>query len=168
MLSHKIIHAQIAAICYEREARGEPVFELYACDSLHDVPDGALCIHSDIVLKEDDELPDFKRVAHEPLMLATDETYQFIMLHKEGSLNLFDLNNLDCNWKTNEDEDDEPEEYYVLVIKDLNFALTDSRASAITHTVISAVGKQMSEKLDKLAFDILTSQPSHPKKLEFL
>jgi len=161
MLSPKIIHAQIAAICYEREARGEPVFELYAADGLHDVHDGALCIHSDIVLKKDDDLPDFKRVAHESLMIATDDTYQFIMLHKDSSLNQFDLNDLYYNWQTDQDDDDEPTEHYVLVIKDLNFAFADSRASAVTQTGQRVVR----EMINTLAFDELKPEP---KKLEFL
>lgn len=125
MFLPKAVYAQIADICYERERRGEPAYEIHkGRDQIRHIPLGAICFIPDLQLKEGDSIPQFARIQHEPVLIATDDISTFVYINTDyNNIQMFNIENkMSSNYENND--------YYVLVVHGLNFLFSDGLAPA--------------------------------------
>lgn len=154
MFLPKAVYAQIADICYERERRGEPAYEMrVGREQLHRVPLGSICFIPDLRLKKGDPVPQFARIQHEPVLIATDNASTFVYVDANcGDFQMFDI---DEEMEPNHEDD----EHYILVVHGLNFLFSDTSAKPPSLAVqqqsiadhLKNAAKRSQQLADKLA-----------------
>lgn len=128
MFLPKAVYAQIADICYERERRGEPAYEIRrGQEQIRSIPMGSLCFAPDLHLSEGEPAPLFARIQNEPILIATDDVDTFVYLNAAyADIQMFNLEEEMSSNCIHEGRDD----YYVLVVHGLNFLFSDGLASS--------------------------------------
>ncbi len=165
MFLPKAVYAQIADICYERERRGEPAYEMYAGrEQLHTIPIGAICFIPDLQLNEGDPVPQFARIQNEPVLIATDNVDEFVYL--DIAYSNFQMFNIDEEMSPNYTYGNDNDDHYVLVVHGLNFLFSDGLAPASPPWVKPLVPPTTGIRIDG---DTVTKQPIRAKQnLPFL
>ncbi len=128
MFLPKVVYAQIADICYERERRGEPAYEMRrGSEQIRSIPTGSICFAPDLHLSEGDPVPQFARIQNEPVLIATDDVNSFVYLDAAYTdIQMFDLEEGMSPNCIHEGRND----YYVLVVHGLNFLFSDGSTSS--------------------------------------
>lgn len=127
MFLPKAVYAQIANICYERERRGVPAYEMrMGKEQIYTIPMGAICFIPDLALLQTDPVPQYARIQDEPILIATDNADEFVYVSKNNGGDIQMINIVD-EMEPNCSVDGE-DEYYVLVVHGLNFCFSDAIA----------------------------------------
>lgn len=160
MFSPKAVHAQIAEICYERERRGVPAYEMrMGKEQIYTIPMGAICFIPDLALLQTDPVPQFARIQNEPVLIATDDPNSFVYVNgcNGGDIQMFNLyDDMEANCSI-----DGEDEYYVLVVHGLSFLFSDALAPS--------PAQQLTPVYSKLVIEgTRTGRISSPRNLPFL
>lgn len=130
------MYRQIFQLCKEREARGDIVFTLVRQENIRAIPEGTVMIVPSYTLCPGRPVPDVQAVSTEPLIIATDNTEEYIVLTTHGTFELQqygieDFN--DCNYACAQELHDagDFDEIYALTLPWLTVELFDGDVKAV-------------------------------------